>query len=100
MDEKKDAPKIDFIEDLACRESWAETVQVFYGDGPTIRIEFCAYRCTQHPPIHPDRIVPTARVVMPIGLAQTLLQHLKDRLEDLSQKVVLVQATPESPAKN
>lgn len=88
---------IEYVDDVTCRETWADTIQVMFAPGGAIKIEFCVQRYTREPPVVADRTSPVARVVMTPDLAHTLQQHLEAQLADLRQKIALAQTSQDHP---
>lgn len=100
-DESDTPPKPVYMEDLSCREVYAETVQTLFGLPGTLRVELCVNRWTQQTPIRIDRIVPVCRFVLPFGLAKMLRDQLTASLELAEKQGSTLEHMPAaSPAKN
>lgn len=93
-------PPPKYIDDLTCREIYAELVQVLIDTNGLARIELCVYRWSTTIPIHKERIVPVGRVALHMGLAIALRDQLTQTLEAANRMAQLAQAPPASPIKN
>jgi hypothetical protein len=92
-----DKPK--YIDDLTCREVYAETTQTLLGAPGVLRVELCVNRWTQEPPVRSDRIVPVARFAISASLAMVLRDQLSHCLEAIEQQTQLAQIPAASPTK-
>jgi len=93
-------PPPKYIDDVTCREFWGEASQVLLGPPGTVRIEICVYRWTPEVPVHIDRVVPVARVAIPMSLAQLLRDQLNSTIEHAQSNEALSQAPAASSLKN
>jgi hypothetical protein len=67
------------------QEVYVDLPRSVWADGPNVHIEFCANRFTQPDPARPATInqITSARLVMPLPCALTLLSHLKQIEQNL-----------------
>jgi hypothetical protein len=81
--EKPEALDIPYVDDLNCRETYAETVSVVpVGAFDLVRIEFCVNRWAQGGPVRADRVVPVSRLVLPRAVVRALRDGLSVVLGD------------------
>lgn len=92
-------PKPKYTDDLSCREIYAETVQVVIDTGGLLRIELCANRWNHEPPVVATRVVPVARIALPVGLGTILRDQLTKMLEGVQKAAELAQAPAASQTK-
>lgn len=88
-----------YVDDLTCRETYAETVQVLFDSAGLLRIELCVRRWTAYAPITQDRAVPVARLAMPVGLGMALRDQLTKAIEHAERTMKLAQAPAASDTK-
>jgi len=95
MSKQNNEPR--YIEDPNCHDAYAETAQVLYGPPGLLRIELCVNRWTHQAPVHIDRIVPVARLALPIAVAKGLRDQLAKALEAIEAQTELAQAPAVAP---
>jgi len=66
-------------------EAYVDVPRSVWADGPNVHIEFCTNRFAQPDPARPATInqITSARLVMPLPCALTLLNHLKQIEQNL-----------------
>lgn len=78
MTDKIDIP---YIDDLTCAEVYADVFQVLPSPPGLARIEFCVNRWSPYPPIEIVRVVPVARLAIPVGMLPLLKAAIDKALE-------------------
>ena len=89
-----------YIDDLTCREVYAESVQVLLRPTGAVTIEFCVNRWSHEAPVRPNRMTPVARIAMAPALAAALKDQIIHSFEAAKQQAELAQAPAASPTKN
>jgi hypothetical protein len=76
---------VTYVDRPEIQQVYVDVPRSVWADGPIVHIEFCANRFTQPDPTRPGTInqVTSARLVMPLPCALTLLNHLKQMEQNL-----------------
>jgi hypothetical protein len=83
--EQAQTSTVTYVDRPEIQDIYADVPRSVWAEGPNVHIEFCANRFTQPDPARPATInqVTSARLVMPLTCALTLLNHLKQMEQNL-----------------